>query len=90
MRKLHRLLVAGGLVGMVAVRDATSAFADHEHALITPGTTVTNIARGNVGRCADEPAGHKFHENVHTGQPGAAFSNPANRVSVVKTENATC
>ena len=51
---------------------------------------MVDIANGQTEKCAGEPGGHKFHENVHVGQAGAAFANPNNPVSVDKTETATC
>lgn len=69
---------------------AGPAFADHAHYLVTPGTTVEDIASGQTEKCASEPGGHKFHENMHVGQPGKAFANPRNPVSVGKSEDATC
>lgn len=71
---------------------AGTALADHDHNLITPGTTVVDIADGQTEKCADEPGGHQFHVNVHLGRPGGregAFARPNNPVSIIKTENAT-
>jgi hypothetical protein len=65
--------------------------ADHDHNLITPGTTVVDIGNGQTEKCATDPGGHAFHEHVHLGMPGMkAFENPNNPVSVIKTEGATC
>jgi hypothetical protein len=65
--------------------------ANHDHDLITPGTVVVDIADGQTEKCASDPGGHKFHENVHLGQPGTfAWALPNNPVSIIKTENATC
>ena len=70
---------------------AGTALADHDHDLLTPGTTVVDIANGQTEKCPGDPGGHKFHGNVHTGTPGTfAFAQPKNPVSVIKTENATC
>jgi len=67
------------------------ALADHDHNLITPGTTVVDIANGQTEKCATDPGGHKFHVNVHIGVPGTiGFAQPNNPVSIIKTENATC
>ncbi len=49
---------------------AGTALADHDHNLITPGTTVVDIANGQTEKCATSPGGHKFHLNVHKGMPG--------------------
>jgi hypothetical protein len=61
-----------------------SAFACHEHALITPGHTVENIATGQTSKQEGEGGYHQFHVHVHKGVPGVdAFENPNNPVSVV-------
>jgi hypothetical protein len=84
------MLVTVAVVMAVMMALAGPAFANHDHNLYTPGTTVVDVANGQTEKCASEPGGHKFHENVHVGQPGdEAFDNP-NPVSVDKTENATC
>jgi hypothetical protein len=49
-----------------------TASASHEHWLQTPGTCVEDIARGQTGKEAGAGGYHRFHENVHLGQPGAA------------------
>jgi len=70
---------------------AGTALADHDHDLSTPGHTVVDIANGQTEKCASDHGGHKFHTNVHLGQPGSfAFEQPNNPVSVSKTEDATC
>ena len=83
-----------GLVTLtVALTLGTGAVvtANHDHNLITPGTIVEDIADGQTEKCATDPGGHKFHENVHLGQPGLfAFAQPNNPVSIIKTETATC
>lgn len=68
---------------------AGTALADHDHNLITPGTTVVDIADGQTEKCATDPGGHKFHANVHKGTPEIAFARLNNPVSIVKTEDAT-
>lgn len=90
MRRITLMVtVAAVMAAMMAL--AAPAFADHDHNLETPGTTVVDIANGQTEKCASEPGGHKFHENVHVGQPGnEAFANENNPVSVYKTEDATC
>ena len=81
------LTVAAIMAAMLAF--AGPAFADHDHNLTTPGTTVVDIANGQTEKSACARGGHKFHENVHVGQAGKAFANPNNPVSVDKTETAT-
>ena len=89
MRRLMVLVVVAAVMAtMVAL--AGPASANHDHNLTTPGTTVVDIANDQTEKCASDPGGHKFHENVHVGQAGDAFANPNNPVSVAKTEDATC
>lgn len=89
MRRIVLLFtVAAVMAAMLAL--AGPALADHAHYLATPGTTVEDIGRGQTEKCSTGPGGHKFHENVHVGQPGQAFDNPKNPVSAGKSENATC
>jgi len=80
--------VAAVMAAMMAL--AGPAFADHPHNLITPGTTVVDIGSGQTEKCATEPGGHKFHDNVHFGTPGTFAFPQSGNVSVVKTEDATC
>lgn len=88
---MKRLIAAILLAVMLVASIAGTASADHDHNLLTPGTTVVDIADGNTENCSGEPAYHVFHENVHIGTPGQfAFAQPNNPVSIVKTENATC
>ncbi len=89
---MRRTILLGTLALVVAAMMALAgpAFANHDHNLTTPGTTVVDIANGQTEKCASDPGGHKWHENVHIGQAGAAFTNPNNPVSVDKTETATC
>ena len=86
MRKLLALVTT--LAMLLAA--ASPAFANHEHVLTTPGTTVQDIASGQTEKCADEPGGHKFHEYVHIGTPGTFAFAQGDQVVVDKTENATC
>ena len=70
---------------------STPVLADHDHNLITPGTTVVDIGNGQTEKCASDAGGHQFHNHVHLGMPGmGAFLNPNNPVDVIKTESATC
>lgn len=82
--KLVKTVVVAGAVAL-GIGFAGSALADHDHWLQTPGNCVEDIASGQTSKLANEPGGHKFHERVHLGQPGAvAFANEANPVSVGK------
>ena len=92
MGTMRRIILMVTLAAVIAAMMALAgpAFANHDHNLETPGTTVVDIANGQTEKCASEPGGHKFHENVHVGKAGAAFANPNNPVSIYKTEDATC
>ncbi len=76
-------------IASVAAIGATLLFsgatlAAHDHYLVTPGTCVKYIARGQTAQ-TDGGGEHRFHDNVHLGQPGTvAFGNPANPVAVYK------
>ena len=78
------------VVAVVAVMAASlafsgSAFASHEHYLLTPGTCVEDVARGQTAKGTGEGGYHRFHDNVHKGQPGmGAFMNANNPVGVEK------
>ena len=65
---MKRLLV----VAMVALAFVPGvAFAGHEHFLVTPGTCVEDIARGQTSNSDLEHGGyHQFHDNVHLGAGG--------------------
>ncbi len=79
--------VAAVMAAMMAL--AGPALADHQHYLKTEGITVEDIASGQTEKCASEPGGHKFHENMHKGQPEEAFAIQG-KVFVGKSEDATC
>ncbi len=79
-----KTIVIGGVVAL-SVAAAAPASASHEHYLVTPSRCVADIARGQTAKGPGEGGYHKFHDNVHKGQPGTgAFNNPNNRVSVDK------
>ncbi len=80
------LLVTVVMVAMTAL----PAFANHEHFLTTPGTTVQDIASGQTEKCSSAPGGHKFHENVHVGKPGTFAFGQGGQVTVDKSKKATC
>jgi len=52
-----------------------TALACHEHQLVTPGTTVENIARGQTSKALGEGGYHAWHSNVHTAVPGSKIGN---------------
>lgn len=84
MRRVVLLLtVAAVMTAMMAL--AGPALASHDHYLVTPGTCVEDVASGQTAKGPGEDGYHRFHENVHLGQPGdEAFANPTNPVSVGK------
>ena len=84
MRRIVLVFVVAAMMA-VSMAFSASAFADHEHYLSTPGTCVEDVARGQTAKDEDDPGGHKFHDNVHKGQPGTeAFENENNPVYVDK------
>lgn len=84
---LRRVVLAMTVVAIMAALAVFSApaFASHEHYLLTPGKCVEDVAGGQTAKGPGEGGYHKFHDNVHRGQPGmVAFENPNNPVSVDK------
>lgn len=69
---MRRAFVSVALSSLLTLAMAGLALANHSHNLVTPGTTVEDIARGNTWRCPGDPAGHAFHEHVHL----AVFGKP--------------
>ena len=70
---------------LVALVLAAPVGANHPHWIMTPAGCKEDVAQGQTRKDADEPGGHKFHENVHLGTPGTkAFENDRNPVSVRK------
>lgn len=56
----------------------------HDHFLVTPGTCVENIARGQTAIAPDQNGGHhRFHVNVHQAVGGADGPLNKNGVSPV-------
>jgi hypothetical protein len=86
-RRAAALAISGAAI---LALDGT-AMADHSHDLITPGTTVVDVARGQTGK-ATGPGCHRFHENVHLGAADSDgfLGHGHSRVRVVKTESGTC
>ena len=88
---MRRILCVTALAAILMVSTGGAALANHDHNLITPGTTVVDIGNGQTEKCASDPGGHQYHEHVHLGVAGVtAFANPNNPVSVIKTESASC
>lgn len=76
--------VLGG-AALLAIVTAAPVAASHDHYIVTPGTCVEDVARGQTAKGTGEGGYHKFHENVHLGTPGSdAFGNPNNPVNVYK------
>ena len=88
---MRRLILACAFALTLGLTALVPVSANHDHNLITPGTTVVDIANGQTETCATDPGGHQFHMHVHLGMPGMfAFERPNNPVSIVKTEGASC
>ncbi len=85
---MHRVRQRFGVLAAAAALlfgGTTAAFANHDHYLVTPGTCVADVARGQTAKAEGEGGGHQFHNNVHLGTPGTtAFANENNPVSVGK------
>lgn len=69
-----------GAVGGGLALDTGVASATHDHFLVTPGTCVENIARGQTAIPyveGENDGGHKFHFKVHValGGPGGPLNN---------------
>lgn len=82
---MRRVFVSLVLSGMLTLAMAGLALANHSHDLVTPGTTVEDIARGNTWRCPDHPAGHSFHDRVHLnvfGKPAGTGVAQTDKVSI--------
>ena len=87
MLSTRRIVLVVMLAAIMAASVVFSApaFASHEHYLLTPGTCVEDVASGQTSKGPGEGGYHKFHDNVHKGQPDmVAFENPNNPVSVDK------
>ncbi len=81
MKKLKAIILGTALT----LAFAAPAAASHDHYLVTPGTCVSDIARGQTAKGPGEGGYHKFHENVHLGTSGMnAFENENNPVAVYK------
>lgn len=82
MKKVKRALF---VTLVVSAFSATPTFAAHSHYLVTPGHTVCDIGSGQTSKDDPNHGGyHKFHENVHLGNPGTFAFNQGGKVSVFK------
>lgn len=82
MRRIALVFVVAAMMA-ASMAFSASAFASHPHYLSTPGTCVEDVASGQTSKGEGEGGYHKFHDNVHKGQPGmAAFEKENNRVFV--------
>jgi hypothetical protein len=82
-KKIMLLTCAIGLIS------STSAFAAHEHYIVTPGTTVCDVAKGQTSIDDSDNGGyHKFHENVYMPAigSGSIANGQTTKVSVYKGE----
>lgn len=71
-----RLAVATGAVIAATALGVQPAGADHRHFIFQPehgshAATCRYVAAGQTAKALDDPGGHAFHANVHTGRPGA-------------------
>lgn len=67
---------------------ATSAAAEHEHFLVTPGMCVSDIGSGQTSQ-ASGGGFHRFHENMHVGTAGTlAMTQTGNPVQIYKVDQA--
>ena len=77
MRYSSRRLVFGIATVVAGLGlSAGPATASHSHFVYQPAhgnhpATCRYIAGGQTEKAPDEPGGHAFHNNVHTGQPGS-------------------
>ena len=69
MKRLGMIALVGA--ALFVVSPVPAALAEHEHFLVNPGTCVEDIGNGQTA-IADASQGgyHRFHNNVHIGQPG--------------------
>lgn len=71
---ITKTIAAAAIVAGVTAGAAGTALADHGHFVVREardGTTLCRyIADGQTSKTADEPGGHAFHDQVHSGQPG--------------------
>ncbi|MFQ5814364.1 MAG: hypothetical protein ACE5I2_14400 [Anaerolineae bacterium] len=70
-KKIVGFVFAAALLAAMAVplfSGGGTALATHGHQLVTPGTTVDDIASGQTSN--DGNGCHKWHDNVHTAVPG--------------------
>ncbi len=82
---MRRTIIAAAIASVLVASGSATALASHDHYLVTPGTCVADIARGQTAKGADEGGYHQYHENVHLGTPGTeAFANSNNPVAVYK------
>ncbi len=82
--KTWKAIVIGSAVAL-SIGIAVPTYASHEHYIDTPGTCVDDVASGQTAKAAGEGGYHRFHDNVHKGQPGnEAFANANNLVAVDK------
>ena len=70
-RNLPPLWILAMVVAVAAmVALSGPALAAHDHYLVTPGTCVEDVARGQTEKGPGEGGYHKFHDKVHFGTAG--------------------
>lgn len=80
----RRLLFVTLVATALLVALPLAAYGGHPHWLQTPGTCVEDLGSGQTSQTSGGGF-HRFHNNVHLGQPGtSAFANENNPVSVGK------
>jgi hypothetical protein len=70
------MFLAGVILAGATTLTPSPAGADHSHFIYQPAhgnhpATCRYIANGQTSKAMDDPGGHAFHENVHTGRPGS-------------------
>lgn len=72
--KFTKIIVAGAIAAGTVASGAGLAGAEHGHYVIREDrngeTHCRYVAGGQTSKGPDDPGGHKFHDNVHNGQPG--------------------
>jgi hypothetical protein len=72
--RMKSFVFAGAVVGVIGLT-AGPAGATHAHYVVREDrnaeTNCQYVASGQTEKSPDEGGGHRFHENVHLGQPGS-------------------
>ena len=75
-KRIVQGLVAAGMIGGL-MAPATTAWAGHDHYIVTPNGRCHQVAPGQTG-IGDPNAGgyHQFHDHVHLGATGGTSGAP--------------